>query len=130
MRILQSAETGEAASPSDTLHLSQESPMTDNPMPAGEGNPGIRVELDDTQVAAIYANMCRVSSTPEELILDLGLNPNPVGNPPEKIRISQRVILSHYTAKRLASLLAAAVQRHEQAFGTLETDVRKRVKQQ
>jgi hypothetical protein len=102
--------------------------MTDKPTQPGEGNSGVRVELDDSHVAAIYANMCRVSSTPEELILDLGLNPNPVGNPPEKIRISQRVILSHYTAKRLAGLLAAAVQRHEQAFGPLETDVRKRMK--
>ena len=88
----------------------------------------VRIEIDDSSVEAIYANMCRVSSTPEEVILDLALNPNPVGAPPSKIRVSQRVILNHYTAKRLVSLLAAAVQRHEQAFGALETDVRKRLK--
>jgi len=90
----------------------------------------IRVEIDDSGVEAIYANMCRVSSTPEEVILDLALNPNPVGTPPDKIRISQRVILNHFTAKRLVSLLASAVQRHEATFGVLETDVRKRVKTQ
>ena len=86
-----------------------------------------RVDIDDSHVEAIYANMCRVSCTPEEVILDLALNPNPVGTPPATIRISQRVILNHYTAKRLAALLAAAIQRHEQSFGVLKTDVRKRV---
>lgn len=87
----------------------------------------VRIEIDDSGVEALYANMCRVSSTPEEIILDLALNPNPVGAPPEKIRVSQRVILNHFTAKRLVSLLASAVQRHEATFGVLETDVRKRV---
>lgn len=95
--------------------------------PATEEQQQIRIEIDDSAVEAIYANMCRVSSTPEEVILDLALNPNPVGTPPETIRISQRVILTHYTAKRLVSLLASTVQRHEATFGVLETDVRKRV---
>jgi hypothetical protein len=84
--------------------------------------------LDDSSVEAIYANLCRVSSTPEEVILDLALNPNPVGGQSATIRVSQRVILNHFTAKRLAALLAATVQRHEQTFGVLETDVRKRVR--
>jgi hypothetical protein len=87
-----------------------------------------RVELDDSGVVALYANMCRVASTPEEVILDLALNQNPLGTSTDKIRVSQRVILTHYTAKRLAALLTATTQRHEQMFGTLETDVRKRVK--
>ena len=85
-------------------------------------------QLDDPHVEAIYANLCRVSSTPEEVILDLALNPNPVGGQSVNIRVSQRVILNHFTAKRLAALLGATVQRHEQTFGVLETDVRKRVK--
>ena len=87
----------------------------------------VRLELDDSNVAALYANLCRVSSTPEEVILDLALNPNPMGAPVQKLKVTQRVILNHYTAKRLAALLAATVQRHEQAFGRLEVDVRKRL---
>lgn len=85
------------------------------------------VTLDDSSVEASYANFCRVSSTPEELILDLGLNPNPYSAGGIPIKVSQRVIMNHYTAKRLLSALAMAVQRHEKAFGILETDVRKRV---
>lgn len=88
------------------------------------------IQLDDSHVEAIYANLCRVSSTPEEVILDLALNPNPVGGQSATIRVSQRVILNHFTAKRLAALLTATVQRHEQTFGVLETDVRKRVRPQ
>lgn len=88
-----------------------------------------QVNIDDSSIQAAYANFCRVSSTPEELILDLGLNPNPFGQN-TTVRVGQRIILNHFTAKRLLSALSMALQRHEQAFGVLETDVRKRVKQQ
>lgn len=103
---------------------------TKSPAPAQGGEPQgqqIRIELIDDGVEALYANLCRVSSTPEEVILDLALNPNPLAATSQTLRVSQRVILNHYTAKRLAALLAATVQRHEQAFGLLETDIRKRL---
>ena len=89
---------------------------------------GPAVTVDDSEIAASYANFCRVSSTPEELILDLGLNPQPFATTDVTIKVSQRIILNHYTAKRLLSALSMALQRHEQAFGVLETDVRRRVK--
>ena len=97
---------------------------------AGDGAPAQQqqtVTVKDDDVTASYANFCRVSSTPEELILDLGLNPNPFGGN-ATIKVSERIILNHYTAKRLLSALSMALQRHEQAFGVLETDIRKRVK--
>ena len=86
------------------------------------------VVVNDTSANAGYANFCRVSSTPEELILDLGLNPTPYATGKVDVNVTQRIILNHYTAKRLWSALSMALQRHEQAFGVLETDVRKRVK--
>ncbi|QDT96672.1 DUF3467 domain-containing protein [Gimesia aquarii] len=89
-----------------------------------------QVKVNDTDVAASYANFCRVSSTPEELILDLGLNPQPLDPANTEINVGQRIILNHYTAKRLLSALSMALQRHEQAFGVLETDIRKRVVRQ
>ena len=85
------------------------------------------IEIDDSQLVACYANFCRVTSTPEELILDLGLNANPYAQGVTTIKTSQRIIMNHYTAKRLVHALNAALERHEQAFGVLETDVRKRV---
>ena len=86
------------------------------------------VVVNDATANAGYANFCRVSSTPEELILDLGLNPTPYATGKVDVNVTQRIILNHYTAKRLWSALSMALQRHEQAFGVLETDVRKRVK--
>ena len=86
------------------------------------------VTVTDANANAGYANFCRVSSTPEELILDLGLNPTPYATGKVEVKVTQRIILNHFTAKRLWSALSMALQRHEQAFGVLETDVRKRVK--
>ena len=61
--------------------------------------------------------------------MDLGLNPNAFNATTTSVKVSQRIILNHFTAKRLLSALSMALQRHEQAFGVLETDVRKRVQQ-
>lgn len=87
-----------------------------------------RVNVDDSDIDATYSNFCRVLSTPEELILDMGLNPQPYATGDVTIKVSQRIILNHYTAKRLLSALGMALQRHEKAFGVLETDIRKRVR--
>ena len=86
------------------------------------------VRLDDSHAQAFYSNFCRVSSTPEEMILDLGLNPQPFGTGEVVVPVNQRIILNHFTAKRLLGALQMAVQRHEQAFGPIEIDVRKRVR--
>ena len=95
--------------------------------PPAAVQPQVTTEVEDSHAVAGYANFCRVSSTPEELILDLGLNPNPFAQGKQTIHVAQRIIMNHYTAKRLLSALSMALQRHEQAFGVLETDVRKRV---
>jgi hypothetical protein len=89
--------------------------------------PPAQVQLDDSSVVSSYSNFCRVTGTPEELIIDFGLNTQPVGIPDKPIRVNQRIILNHFTAKRLLAALSMSVQRHEAAFGVLETDVRKRV---
>ncbi len=100
------------------------------PAPAASGPAAQQqtLSVDDSAATAGYANFCRVSSTPEELILDLGLNPNPYAQGNVTVHVSQRIIMNHYTGKRLLSALSMALQRHEQAFGVLETDVRRRVK--
>jgi hypothetical protein len=87
-----------------------------------------QVEVDDSRAVAMYANFCRVIGTPEELILDFGLNPQPGGAPTQPIVANQRVIVNLFTAKRLLEVLQMTVQRHESAFGALETDVQRRVR--
>ena len=89
----------------------------------------MQVEVDDTHITASYANFCRVTGSPEELIIDFGLNPQPVGVPKNPIAVTQRVIVNYFTAKRLLHALSLSVQRHEAVFGVLETDIQKRLKQ-
>lgn len=86
-----------------------------------------QVKVDDTNATCSYANFCRVTGTPEELIVDFGLNSQPFGVPTEPVQITQRIVTNYYTAKRMLHALHLSVQRHEQAFGKLETDVQKRV---
>jgi len=88
----------------------------------------VQVEVDDSHITAAYANFCRVTGSPEELIIDFGLNPQPVGIPKNPISVGQRVIVNYFTAKRLLHALSLSVQRHEAVFGVLETDIQKRVK--
>ena len=87
-----------------------------------------QIQIDDSRAQPIYANFCRVTGTPEELIIDFGLNSQPFGTPTEPIPVTQRVITNFYTAKRLLSVLQMTLQRHEGTFGALETDVQRRVK--
>jgi hypothetical protein len=87
-----------------------------------------QLRVDDSNILALYANFCRVTGTPEELIIDFGLNPQPVGIPTEPIKVGQRIIVNFFTAKRLLAALSMSVQRHEAVFGVLETDINKRLR--
>jgi hypothetical protein len=109
-------ETGQAAG--------RAAPQAQGPQGQAQGQ---QVRVDDSKLVAMYANFCRVTGTPEELIIDFGLNPQPFGVPTEPVIVSQRIVTNFFTAKRMLHALQLTVQRHEQAFGVLETDVQKRV---
>jgi len=90
-----------------------------------------RLLVDDVAVSAHYSNFARVTGTPEELIVDFGLNIDasqrvPAG-PQAAVSIDRRIVLSFLTAKRLWLAVHMAVQRHEATFGPVETDVRRRL---
>src|SRR4051794_20865664 len=73
-----------------------------------------------------YSNFARVTSTAEEVIIDFCLNPNPFHTGRQEIGVSQRLIMNFYTAKRLFSAMGMTLQRHEQTFGPIELDIRRR----
>ena len=84
--------------------------------------------VDTTALVTSYANFCRVTGTPEELVLDFGLNTSmtPVQNEP--VKLTHRLVVNYFTAKRLLGALHMAVQQHENVYGVLETDIQKRVR--
>jgi Protein of unknown function (DUF3467) len=84
------------------------------------------IVVDDTATLPTYSNFCRVTATPEEVLLDFGLNTQPFASGRQDVKASQRVVLNFFTAKRLLSALGMTIQRHEQTFGSIELDVRRR----
>lgn len=87
----------------------------------------IPVTVKDDRAVCSYANFCRVTGSPEELIIDFGLNSQPMGTSDQPIEVTQRIVVNFYTAKRLLHALHVSVQRHEKVFGNIETDIQKRV---
>jgi hypothetical protein len=102
------------------------------------GQPGgqtqqVQVNVREDKAATMYANMSRVSMGPqaEEVILDLGMMMHDSARPEAlTMDISARVVMSVFAAKKLALMLSQAIQRYEQQFGSVELDIRKRLKQQ
>ena len=86
-----------------------------------------QVAVDTTGMTTHYINWYRVTGTPEELILDFGLNPEHGQMPTQPIKLTDRLVVSFYTAKRLLQHLQFAVARHENFFGALELDFSRRV---
>ena len=106
--------------------------MSDNPTPEGmqpQAQPQqqqTEVIVDDTGALPSYSNFCRVTATPEEVILDFGLNPQPFATGKQEVKANQRIVMNFYTSKRLLTALGMTIQRHEQTFGSIELDVRRR----
>ena len=108
-----------------TVHTASTPPAQPQPeRPAPQTSNQLTV--DDSRAVTGYANFCRLTGTPEELIIDFGLNTQPFGTPTQPIQVKQRVVTNMYTAKRLLGVLQLTVQRHEAVFGALEIDVQKR----
>ena len=101
----------------------------DNLLPAQKNNEAVdgTVQVDTSKTKANYTNFSRITGTPEEIIIDLGLNAEPFGAPKDPIAIDQRIVMSFYTAKKFATALQLTIQRHEASFGPIETDARKRL---
>jgi hypothetical protein len=106
--------------------------MSDNPTPeAPQPQPTqqaqtTEVVVDDSGTLPSYSNFCRVTATPEEVILDFGLNPQPFATGRQDVKAIQRIVMNFYTSKRLLTALGMTIQRHEQTFGVIELDVRRR----
>ncbi len=101
-------------------------PMTATPEQQPQQAP--QFPTDYTSLSTVYTNFCRVSVTPEELVLDFGLNTQIAPNPSEPIKLSHRVVMNFYTAKRLMTALMSVVNQHENAYGVLELDFQRRAR--
>ena len=83
------------------------------------------VNWDDSGMRTSYANVVNASSTREEVMLFFGQNLtwNPAEAREFNIRLSDRIVLNPYAAKRLWVLLGAVLREYEVRFGALNIDV-------
>ncbi len=101
------------------------------PPPPPAANPQEQqIPTDVSALSTVYTNFCRVNVTPEELVLDFGLNPQIIPTPGEPVKLTHRVVMNFFTAKRLLLALNNVVVQHENAYGALELDFQKRMRTQ
>ena len=85
---------------------------------------GMKLKWDDTNMRSGYANVCNVTSTREEVVLLFGINQAwNRGQKEVTIQLTDRIIISPYAAKRLATLLNGVVGEYEKRFGALNVEL-------
>lgn len=75
-----------------------------------------------------YANFCRVTGSPEELMLDFAIVAQPMAAAGDDVATERRIVMTPFTAKRMLGALNAAIGHYERTFGPIETDARNRVR--
>ena len=84
---------------------------------------GTRIKWDDAAMRSSYANVCNVTSTREEVVMLFGINQAwNRGQKEVTIQLTDRIIISPYAAKRLATLLDGVVKEYEKRFGALNVE--------
>ena len=80
------------------------------------------LKWDDSSMSSSYANVCNVSLTREECGLYFGTNlTTGIGAEDEvTIKLSDRIIMTPYAAKRLSLLLEANLRAYEERHGKLD----------
>ena len=97
------------------------------------GSPRVRVRLDESDQEICYVNTFRTATTPEEFMLDVGVNTMGVGADRDgklqhelRMSLPRRLIMNYYTAKRMAISLGRAIREHEESHGVIELDPARR----
>lgn len=94
----------------------------------------VRLRITDQNMQTQYANAFRSNGTPEEVLLDFGINTVIGGARPEGAQggagsnlggeihfdVHSRIIMNFATTKRLAILLGNLVREHEARFGEVK----------
>ena len=81
----------------------------------------MKIRLDASSVKSVYANIFNAGVSREEIALLIGMGQISLANRKElKIRITDRIVMNPFAAKRLAKLLTRAVRDYEFRFGSLE----------
>lgn len=82
------------------------------------------VKWDDSSMNTGYANVCNVTGTREEVALLFGTNQTLyTGQKEVTVKVTNRIVLSPFAAKRLQALLGEVIRQYEDRFGQLKIGV-------
>ncbi len=98
-------------------------PVGEKPIGAQARTETPRVRWDTSNLKSAYANVCNVTSTREEVVLNFGVNKAWEHGAQEiEIELSNRLILSPFAAKRLAVMLNKLIEEYEGRYGRLDVE--------
>jgi len=82
-----------------------------------------KINWDDSNMRNVYANVCNVAGTREEIVLLFGMNQAwHSGQPEVTIKLADRIVISPFVAKRLVALLNNVIRDYESKYGELKID--------
>ncbi|MCK5795310.1 MAG: DUF3467 domain-containing protein [Anaerolineales bacterium] len=87
------------------------------------GTNALRIKWNDSEMTTTYSNVCNAMSSREEFMLLFGTNQT--WNLRERgddinLKLTNRVVVSPFAAKRLAMMLDRVIKEHESRWGDLE----------
>ena len=86
----------------------------------------VKIRWDDTNMRSVYANVCNVAGTREEIVLLFGMNQAwHSGQKEVTVQLAERIVLSPFAAKRLSLLLNNIVRDYESRYGALDVEARR-----
>jgi hypothetical protein len=98
--------------------MSQEEQKKANTQEVG----GMKISWDDSDISSQYANIATATATREEFFLLFGTHQNWRGDERDKlvsVKLSNRMVLSPFAAKRFMLILQHSIKAYENKFGKI-----------
>ena len=83
---------------------------------------GMKIAWDDSDIASEYANIATATANREEFFLLFGTHQNWRGNEKDNlvnVKLSNRIVVSPFAAKRLMLILQHSLKVYEERFGKI-----------
>jgi hypothetical protein len=113
----------------DQIHMASEDNTRDRDAAEGTGQQQAETQLrmmwDDANIQRVYIDAANVIDGLEEIVLLFGMKQSrQPGEKASKVQISDRIVLSPFSAKRLSILLSNVLQNHDQESEKLDVEAR------
>lgn len=83
---------------------------------------GVKIAWDDSGMDSVYANIATATANREEFFLLFGTHQSWRSNPDTNtldVKLSNRIVLSPFAAKRLVLILQHSISAYEEKFGKI-----------